>query len=131
MSSVSRDRNRFLFRVFSAAGVLLFVGAFFAAPLANAWMLCTMPCCHPGAGVTKIVANTSAPCESEECTISAPEAPVPVASPVAKSSPAAAIYIDAGRASAADAPAVLVELQPDTSPHGLTPIHVLNSTFRI
>ena len=130
MSSVSRDRNRFLTRTFGAAGVVLFVSAFFVAPLANAWMLCTMTCCHHSAMAT-VAATPATPCGTGECTISAPDVTIPVASNVSQNSPVSIINVDV-RATVGSAPATHVELQPDTSPHGVhAPIHVLNSTFRI
>jgi len=131
MYSRLRHRSRFLTRILSAAGLLLFVGAFFAAPLANALMLCTMPCCLHGSSVEKIVPKTTAPCGTD-CEISAPETTIPAVSTVVQSSPAAAINIDVVGVAEAGAPGEPIELQPDTSPHGVhAPIHVLNSTFRI
>jgi hypothetical protein len=112
--------------------MLVFVGAFFAAPLAQAMMLCTMPCCVAG-GVTKIVPEPAQPCGAQECTVGAPEADVPAATLVAKSSPAAIINMDAAQAGG-----TLVTIaangapHPGCPPHGASaPIHVLNSTFRI
>lgn len=131
MHSVQRHRSRLLTRVLSAAGLLLFIGAFFAAPLANALMLCTMPCCVQASTVAKIVPAAAGSCATE-CAISAPDATLPLASTILPSSPAPAITIDAVGVASGVAVASLVELQPDTSPHGVhAPIHVLNSTFRI
>ena len=130
MRPISQNGKRFLSRVIGAAGLVLFVSAFFAAPLANAWMLCTMTCCHHSA-MAKIAATQATPCGTGECTISAPDVTIPVASSVSQSSPVSIINIDV-RAAEESAPAAHVELQPDTSPHGPhAPIHVLNSIFRI
>lgn len=129
MQSISQSRKRFASRVVGAAGLLLFVSAFFAAPLANAWMLCAMSCCHHN--VAKIAATEGMPCGTTECTISAPDVTIPAASSVSQSSPSAAIINIDVRVVDAVATAH-VELQPDTSPHGASaPIHVLNSVFRI
>ena len=129
MQSISQSRKRFASRVVGAAGLLLFVSAFFAAPLANAWMLCAMSCCHHN--VAKIAATEGMPCGTTECTISAPDVTMPVASSVSTISPASIINISA-RAASVSAPLCNADLQPDTSPHGASaPIHVLNSVFRI
>jgi hypothetical protein len=132
MHFVQSHRSRFLTRVFSVAGLLLFVGAFFVAPLCNALTLCTMPCCHHGSSGAKIAANPMAPCATE-CAISSSESTIPVAPTVAQSSSAPVIHMDVIDVASADrAIASAVELQRDASPHGLAaPIHLLNSTFRI
>ena len=131
MHFVQRHESRFLTRVFGVAGLLLFVSAFFVAPLCNALTLCTMPCCHHGSSDAKIAANPMAPCATE-CAISSSESTLPVAPAVAQGSPAAVINIDVVHVADSAAPAVPLEVQRDASLHGpIAAIHLLNSTFRI
>ena len=124
------SQKHLLPRFISAAGILLFVSAFVAVPLANAFQLCAMTCCHPPS-TPKMMSKEAAPCGTPQCTISAPDVTMPAAPAVSNLSLAFIIDMDV-RAASAPAPATPAGLPPDTAPPGASaPIHILNSTFRI
>lgn len=114
-------------QILAGAGMLLFVGIFFALPLWAAMSLCAMPCCHHS-DAAKALAAGSMPC-ANECSVQAPEAPSTTVVSVQK---APVVTQALGPVSTATIALPHREAPPLAQARAAAePLHLLNSVFRI
>lgn len=123
-------------RLITAVGTLGLLGVIFVLPLCAVLMLCGMPCCHHGnqGGMPSFVSAEIAACQNE-CAVREEQtasATLPDATPESKLDHQATVVIAVGPAVASLAASIpdaydVVPLDRTAA----TPLHVLNSTFRI
>lgn len=124
-------------RLLGAFGLLLFVSAFFVMPLCSGLAVCSMPCCHQGnaSGAPSLVSTDISACEAD-CMTRATDAP---SIAVLSSLPEKGVERNLPLSVAAAIVVVDAPLGTATLDHGArgstrseaSPLHLLNSTFRI
>lgn len=119
-------------RFFGAAGLVVFVSAFFVLPLCAALAICTMPCCDHSRSAESVVSADVAACETE-CAVRVDEASSTIVpSIVPKTGADRSALIATAIAGVADTPPIAPTLDRHTAPARIdTPLHLLNSTLRI
>ena len=120
-------------RLFGGLGLLVFVGAFFVAPLYAALELCAMPCCEAGSDSPSVSSDAMAACQTE-CSIrqdAARSTEVVSVMPEGPNRLAASTAAVAVIVAAPAAPSVAERLDAASVRGVDAPLHLLNSTFRI
>ncbi|MBV9067861.1 MAG: hypothetical protein JO093_14280 [Acidobacteria bacterium] len=122
-------------RLFAGAAAFVFVAVFFAVPLYAVATMCIHPCCHATRAAGQATVKTDAPPCMPQCSIRTIDAMA--AKSVRTIVPPARAAVDAAPAAAVVAIVAPAEtLSANASCEGppcnsATPVHLLNSVFRI
>ena len=120
-------------RLLGGIALFAFVGVFVVMPLWAALSICTMPCCHHDAPAATLMSSDSMAC-SNECSVRADDVRLTTVTSVV---PETRISLTVPTVEAAEVITTPVVAAWSTSftlwpQRGAdTPVHVLNSTFRI